>query len=83
MIERPRYRYVGSPGEHFEQVMEMFEEERKRIATFTKDEALQYLKDAGVYHLLVGPKRRSPWRKKSERRKQKDAAQLKRLRQRR
>lgn len=79
MIERPKYRYVGSPAEHFEQVMEILEEEKLRIAAFTKEEAAQYLKDAGVYHLLVGPKKRTPWRKKSTRRKQKEAAQLKRL----
>ncbi|MBC9911790.1 hypothetical protein [Chitinophaga varians] len=79
MIERPKYRYVGSPGEHFEQVMEMLEEETKRIATLTKEEKKQYLIDAGVYHLLVRPKKRIPWRKKSTRRKAKDVAKLMRL----
>lgn len=82
MIQRPVYRYVGSIAEHNEQVDAMLEEERLRVASFTKEEAEQYLKDAGVYHLLVGPRRRNPWRKKSARRKQKEAAQLKRLKRR-
>ncbi|MGN7821327.1 hypothetical protein ACTJJB_14445 [Chitinophaga sp. 22536] len=80
MIERPVYRYVGSVAEHLEQIDEMLEEERKRIATLTKEEKKQYLIDAGVYHLLVRPKRRTPWRTKSMRRKANDAAKLKRRR---
>ncbi|NLR66520.1 hypothetical protein HGH92_19580 [Chitinophaga varians] len=80
MIERPQYKYFGTMAEHFQQMDEMFEKERKRIAAFTREEADQYLKDAGVYHLLVRPKRRTPWRTKSTRRKAKDAAKLKRRR---
>lgn len=82
MIKRPVYRYVGSIAEHNEQVDEMLEREKQRVAKFTKEEAEQYLKDAGVYHLLIGPRKRTPWRKKSVRRKQKEAAQLKRLKRR-
>lgn len=81
-MERPKYPYFCSWSEHFRQMDEMFEEEKKRIATFTKEEAKQYLIDAGVYHLLVGPKRRSPWRTKSKRRKEKDTVQLMRLKRR-
>ncbi|NML41114.1 hypothetical protein HHL17_28225 [Chitinophaga sp. G-6-1-13] len=81
MIERPVYRYVGSVAEHLEQIDEILEEERLRVAAFTPEEAIQYLKDAGVYHLLIGPKRRNPWRKKSTRRKAKAATKLKKLRQ--
>lgn len=81
MKKRP-YKYFGTMAEHFQQMEEMFEGERQYIATLTKEEKKQYLIDAGVYHLLVGPKRRTSWRKKSTRRKQKDVAQLKRLRRR-
>lgn len=81
-MEKRPYKYFGTMAEHFQQIEEMFEKERRRIATFTKEEAAQYLKDAGVYHLLVGPERRTPWRKKSPRRKQKEVNRLKRLRQR-
>nr|WP_295864986.1 hypothetical protein [uncultured Chitinophaga sp.] len=81
-MEKRPYKYFGTMAEHFQQMEEMFEGERKRIAAFTREEADQYLKDAGVYHLLVRPTKRNPWRKKSARRKQKEAAQLKRLRRR-
>ncbi|QJB32959.1 hypothetical protein HF324_16790 [Chitinophaga oryzae] len=82
MTERPQYRHFSTWAEHFQQMDEMFEKERRRIAAFTREEADQFLRDVGVYHLLVGPKRRNPWRKKSARRKQKEAAQLKRLKRR-
>lgn len=81
-MENIEYRHFSTQAEYHRQIMEGFEEIRRRIPSMTREEAGQYLRDAGVYHLFVGPKRRSPWRTKSKRRKEKDAEQLRRLKRR-